>query len=143
MIPFSWAVRTAWYIFLSCGEAFPFKDLVSVDREVRSGDLVLVRLTIKNTEALRYLVIEDPLPGGAEVLEESDDSWGYWWNHREVCDEKVALFVSRLDAGSHDLFYVMRPELPGVYSALPASIFPMYAPEMRASTNEKKMEIKP
>jgi hypothetical protein len=125
------------------GEAFPFKDLALVDRSVRSGDLVLVRLTIKNSEALRYLVVEDPLPGGAEVLEETEESWGYWWNHREVRDEKVALFVSRLDAGTHDLFYVMRPELPGVYSALPASVFPMYAPELRASTSEKRLEIKP
>ncbi|MGE5706787.1 MAG: hypothetical protein ACM3YO_00505, partial [Bacteroidota bacterium] len=112
-------------------------------RTVGSGELVLVRLRLTNTERLRYLIVEDPLPAGAEVMEDLREDWGYWWNHREVRDEKVALFVSMLEPGTHDLFYVLRPEIPGIYHALPAQVYPMYLPDVRAWSGEDRFEIKP
>ncbi len=61
--------------------------------------------------------------------------------YMELRDEKVAIFVRRLLRGEHSLSYRMRAEIPGRFSALPTPAEAMYAPELRANSDEIKLRI--
>ena len=59
----------------------------------------------------------------------------------ELRDDRVALFVERLARGRHSISYRMRAETPGRFSALPTKASAMYAPELRANSDELKLRI--
>jgi hypothetical protein len=49
--------------------------------------------------------------------------------------------ICQLPQGKHSLTYKLRAEIPGKFSALPATADAMYAPELRANSDEMKLEI--
>jgi len=49
--------------------------------------------------------------------------------------------VKRLARGTHSVSYRLRAEIPGRFSALPARGFAMYAPELKANSDEIKLNI--
>jgi uncharacterized protein YfaS (alpha-2-macroglobulin family) len=59
----------------------------------------------------------------------------------ELRDNRVALFLSNLMRGRHSVSYRMRAEIPGSFSALPAVIEAMYAPELKGNSDEMKLRI--
>jgi uncharacterized protein YfaS (alpha-2-macroglobulin family) len=59
----------------------------------------------------------------------------------ELRDNRVALFVRTLARGKHSVSYRMRAEIPGQFSALPTKAWAMYAPELRANSDELKLRI--
>ncbi|NOZ27762.1 MAG: hypothetical protein GXP39_06885 [Chloroflexi bacterium] len=120
--------------------------------QAKVGDVIQVELTIIAPSDLYYLVVEDPLPAGAEAIDTSlrTTSKTYegpslqettpeveplpWWarwlpNHTELRDEKVVLFVTWLPRGTYQYTYQMRASLPGRYLVLPATAYEMYFPE--------------
>jgi uncharacterized protein YfaS (alpha-2-macroglobulin family) len=113
-----------------------------VGDNVKSGQKVLVRLTVDVKEPVRYMVLEDPLPAGAEVLDEPSGGWAYAWSSQTVRDEKMVFFQREMATGSVQFYYVMRPQIPGLYHALPPVIEGMYAPEVRARGAETRLEIR-
>lgn len=113
------------------------------------GDDVEVRLTIDAKDALNYVIIEDRLPAGFEVREARNDprfaeSSGFWdwYEHRERRDERMAFFREQLPAGRHEFRYVIYPELVGEMTALPAAIWPMYVPSLRAESGAWSLRVK-
>jgi len=105
------------------------------------GDEVEVRLTVDNREDMNFVIIEDRLPSGFEVRETKNDarfagysSYWDWYAHQERHDERMAFFLDLLPAGRHEFRYVVSPELEGDVLALPASVWPMYAPSIRAES---------
>jgi uncharacterized protein YfaS (alpha-2-macroglobulin family) len=59
----------------------------------------------------------------------------------EYRDEKVALFIRWLPRGQHSVSYRLRAEIPGRFSALPTRAEAMYAPELKANSDEIKLNI--
>ena len=59
----------------------------------------------------------------------------------ELRDEKVAFLVRRLPRGTQTISYRLRAEIPGRFSALPAQGLGVYAPELRANSDEIKLEV--
>jgi uncharacterized protein YfaS (alpha-2-macroglobulin family) len=106
--------------------------LPKLGSSVKAGERVLVRVTLTATQGYRYMVAEDPLPAGCEVLEDQPPNWGYWWDHQEYRDEKAAFFFNRLEPGTKTLYYVMRPTTQGRFRVLPPRVWAMYTPELRA-----------
>jgi len=110
--------------------------------EVKSGDLIEVELSIESKNDYEYLVFEDWKAAGMEAAEVQS---GYNRNrlgaYMELRDEKVALFVQNLPRGRHNLSYRLRAEIPGKFSALPTVAEAMYAPELRANSDEMKVVI--
>jgi len=49
--------------------------------------------------------------------------------------------VYRLMRGTHSVSYRLRAEVPGQFSALPARIEAMYAPELKGNSDEDKVKI--
>ncbi|MCC2668161.1 MAG: alpha-2-macroglobulin domain protein [Armatimonadetes bacterium] len=112
----------------------------------RVGDRILVRLTITSSQALEYLMIEDPLPAGCEVQDRGEipfPEWDYWWSNMEVRDDRVAFFTR--DYGAEEkqavLEYYLRPEHSGKIQSLPTVLEDMYNPAVRATTAESRLEI--
>ena len=59
----------------------------------------------------------------------------------EFRDERVAFFVRQLMRGKHSLSYRLRAETPGQFSVLPTKASAMYAPELKANSDEMKVKI--
>ena len=109
---------------------------------LKSGDLVEVELVIESKNDYEYIVFEDMKAAGFEPVEIRS---GYVRNglgvYMELRDEKTAFFVRSLPRGRHSLSYRLRAEIPGRFSALPTRAFAMYAPELRANSDEIKLLI--
>jgi hypothetical protein len=111
--------------------------------ELKSGELVEVELVIDSKNDYEYILIEDMKAGGFEAVEVRS---GYNGNsmgaYAEFRDNRVCFFVRSLMRGKHSVSYRLRAEIPGKFSALPAKISAMYAPELRGNSDEIKLLIK-
>lgn len=109
---------------------------------LKSGDLVEIELVVESKNDYEYIVIEDRKAAGFEPVALRS---GYHDNglrsYAEYRDEKVVFFVQRLARGRHSLSYRMRAEIPGRFSALPAKIEAMYAPELKGNSDEIKLRV--
>ncbi len=118
--------------------------------EVRVGDEVRVEVSIVAPNNLYYVVVEDPLPAGAEVVDPNlattggnnqsgllryyDHPWYWWWwnwySRSEFRDEKVVLFSDHLYQGSYLYTYTIRATLPGEFRVIPTTASEFYFPEV-------------
>ncbi|RMF33224.1 MAG: alpha-2-macroglobulin, partial [Chloroflexi bacterium] len=119
------------------------------------GDLLQVQLTLIAPHDLYYVVVEDPLPAGAEAVDTSLKTssvvgqapelrrvdprdpfagyggWGWWWfSQTELRDEKVVLFATRLPKGTYQYTYQVQLGLAGEYRVIPPTAYEMYFPEV-------------
>ena len=112
----------------------------------RAGDLVRVKLSVRTAADLAYMMLDDPLPAGAEVLSRDDleaGEWDYWYSDMIVRDELVGFFARDLPSGRHLITYDLRLELPGRYHALPTHVSCMYQPSVRAVGPGAVLEVAP
>jgi uncharacterized protein YfaS (alpha-2-macroglobulin family) len=111
--------------------------------ELKSGDLVEIELEIDSKNDYEYLVFEDMKPAGFEPV---DLRSGYTGNdlgaYVEFRDNRVVFFSRTLARGKHSVSYRMRAEIPGKFSALPTRGSAMYAPELKANSDELKIGVK-
>ncbi len=110
--------------------------------QTKSGDRIEVELLIESKNDYESLLIEDFKAAGCEAVELRS---GYNGNplgaYVEFRDNRVTFFVYRLARGKHSVSYQLRAEQPGRFSALPAKIEAMYAPELKANSDEFKLGI--
>jgi alpha-2-macroglobulin len=110
--------------------------------ELKSGELVEVELEIESKNDYEYIMFEDMKAAGFEPV---DVRSGYVREglgaYREMRDERVTFFVRRLARGKHSIAYRTRAEIPGRFSALPTKASAMYAPELKANSDEIKLVI--
>ena len=110
--------------------------------ELKSGDLVEVELEIDSKNDYEYVMFEDFKAAGFEPV---DVRSGYNGNslgaYMELRDNRVTFFVRWLARGKHSVSYRLRAEMPGQFSALPATAAAMYAPELRGNSAEMKVKI--
>jgi uncharacterized protein YfaS (alpha-2-macroglobulin family) len=109
---------------------------------LKSGELVEVELEIDSKNDYEYLIVEDFKAAGFEPVEVQS---GYNGNdlgaYVEFRDERVAFFARTLARGKHSVSYRLRAEIPGRFHALPARAQAMYAPELRANSDEIGLKI--
>lgn len=114
------------------------------------GQPVQVSLTIIAPSNLHYVVIEDPIPAGAEAVNPNltttsqvgtqprlnrerplSQGWGWWWfSNIEMRDEKVVLYATYLPRGTYQFNYVIYPGLAGEYNVIPTTGQEFYFPEV-------------
>jgi uncharacterized protein YfaS (alpha-2-macroglobulin family) len=118
------------------------RELLAEGAALRSGELVEVELEIDSKNDYEYLVFEDFKAAGFEPIEARS---GYNGNdlgaYVEFRDERVAFFARALARGKHSVSYRLRAEIPGRFHALPARAQAMYAPELRANSDEIQLRI--
>jgi uncharacterized protein YfaS (alpha-2-macroglobulin family) len=109
---------------------------------LESGDLVEVELTIESKNDYEYLVFEDMKAAGFEPVDVRSGYTGHGPGaYVEYRDNRVVFFIQRLARGTHSVAYRLRAEIPGAYSALPTRGYAMYAPELRANSDEHKLRV--
>ena len=123
-------------------------DLQPLQGEVHSGDVIAVRLSVNGSE-WRYLLVEDPIPAGAEFIQRDDlyeirnrtDWWGFWFTRREFHDDRAAFFQTYFK-GHQEYVYLLKVVNPGKFRISPASVQPMYQPSVLSTTDAAYMEVK-
>jgi hypothetical protein len=86
-----------------------------------------------------HLIFEDFKPAGLEAVSLTS---GWVRNaYMELRDEKAVFLVRRLPVGKQTVSYRLRAEIPGKFSALPATGNGVYATELRANSDEIKLEV--
>jgi uncharacterized protein YfaS (alpha-2-macroglobulin family) len=114
--------------------------------EIRSGDVLVVKLKLNGAKA-RHLMIEDPIPAGAEQVENvgnlnldytSGSDWSDWYSSREFRDNRTVFFLDYFDGGV-TLQYAMRVQVPGQFRVAPARAELMYRPSTQSNTASARM----
>lgn len=145
-----------------------FGDKCAEVNEAQVGDVVQVRLTITAPHDRYYVIVEDPLPAGAEAIDtglsttsllerdptlarltDKNDPWNYfyrwWWNwysRSEMRDDKVVLFADYLPAGTYQYVYTFRAYIPGEYQVIPTVASEMYFPEVFGRSDGRLFTIR-
>jgi uncharacterized protein YfaS (alpha-2-macroglobulin family) len=115
--------------------------------ELRSGDMIVVRLKLTGPRA-RYVMIEDPIPAGAEQVAQVSGiylnynlgQWTDWYSNREFRDNRTVIFNDYFD-GDATFQYAMRVEVPGEFKVAPARAELMYQPTVQANTSNDRLRI--
>ncbi len=133
---------------------------------VQVGEAVTVRLTLVLPSDAYYLVVEDYIPAGAEILntrlqttqlgeygepgplyDPSDpfaSGWGWWmFSAAKVYDDHIAFTAEYLPAGTYELTYTLVILQAGAYQVLPARAWLFYFPEVQGTTAGAVFEIRP
>jgi uncharacterized protein YfaS (alpha-2-macroglobulin family) len=112
--------------------------------EIKSGDLIVVKLHVTGKKA-RHLMLEDPIPSGAEQLDNvgylnldyTYKGWTDWYSAREFRDRGTVFFLDSFD-GDATLQYAMRVQIPGEFVVAPARVELMYEPATNANTSSQR-----
>ena len=111
---------------------------------LRAGQVIEVKLDLRLRQPAQYLVVEDPLPAGFEVVTEDINpwSWSYWWSGQEIHDDRMAHFLSWIHKGKQSLTYRLRAELPGELHVMPTRIYSMYLPDQGGNGREDRLRVR-
>ena len=109
---------------------------------VRIGEAILVRLTLRATRSLRHLMIEDPRLAGCEIDQLLPDGaeWPYG-THAEGRDDRAVFFLENIAEGETTIEYLIRPEIGGRFTALPATASGMYDPDLFTRSGEAQLSV--
>jgi len=145
-----------------------FGDKCAEVNEAQVGDVVQVRLTLVVPHDRYYVIVEDPLPAGAEAIDTSLDTtslleripalarvteegdlsdyfyewWWDWYSRAEMRDDKVVLFADYLPAGTYQYVYTFRAYIPGEYQVIPTVASEMYFPEVFGRSDGRLFTVK-
>ncbi len=117
--------------------------------ELHVGDVVAVRVTVAGGD-WHYLLIEDPIPAGAESISRDDlyefaskpAWWERWYVSRELHDDRAAFFQTDFYGRHHEYVYLLKIVNPGKFNVSPAMVQPMYQPSIQATTDAAIIEVK-
>ena len=111
------------------------------------GDVLAVKEAI-NGSAMRYLLLEDPIPAGTEFVQNEDSypidhrpgSWTDWFTRREFHDDHAAFFSTDFD-GRQEVFYLLKVVNPGSFRVSPARVEPMYQHGVQATSDAFQLQV--
>jgi alpha-2-macroglobulin len=129
-----------------------------------SNPVVLAHLSITVPEDTYYLVVEDFIPAGSEIVNtqlattqlgpggpegevyrEHDpfaDGWGWWYfNQPEIFGDHIRWVARYVPAGTYMLTYRLMPLQPGEFNVLPARAYQYYFPEVQGRSAGVKFTI--
>ncbi len=124
--------------------------------DLKTGQLVRVRLTVNMPRQAAYIIVEDKLPGGLEALNEKLnntshivqdyqeprydwESFGY--NYKEVRADRVSFFITEVKRGTRTFTYMARVTHAGHFVALPAEVWGMYSPNLWGRSSSTALDI--
>ena len=135
--------------------------------ELGNDKPVAARLTLVLPHNSHYVMVEDFIPAGMEILNRSlktsqqgiestdvevqfDDSdpfaegWGWWlFNEPQIRDDGILFSADFLPAGTYVLTYTLIPLQAGEYRVLPAHAWESFFPEVQGTSAGTVFEIKP
>jgi hypothetical protein len=146
--------------YFPTGAACPRGDCAPIESS-RPGELVQARLTVTVEQAAYYLLLEDYLPAGTEVLDTGlktsqlgtppegegepqqplfdprrpfKAGWGWWFfTSPRIYDDHLSWAAPYLPPGTYQLNYTLVTLQPGEYRVLPARAWMFYFPETQGT----------
>jgi uncharacterized protein YfaS (alpha-2-macroglobulin family) len=123
--------------------------LVPLQGPIHVGEIVMLRLTVSALRDQRYLLIDSPLPAGAEPVARDEvfdivpqpPWWKLSWSRRELRDSHALWFPWGLAEGPALYSALIRFTNPGVYRLGAARIEAMYQPGRFRSTGQPTLEV--
>lgn len=124
------------------------------------GALYLVTLKVATSQDRLYVVLDDPLPAGFEIvntsfetesrgdagrLAEAQAAEGGWWggfDHEEKRDDRFLLFATYLRRGVHKRTYLVRALTAGRFLLPATHCEEMYAPEVSGRTGQQWVDVR-
>jgi uncharacterized protein YfaS (alpha-2-macroglobulin family) len=119
------------------------------------GDVMRVRLEIDAQGDMAWVVVSDPVPGGATLLGsglgrdselatrgERREGWA-WPAFEERGHEAFRSYYEHLPRGRHVIEYSLRLGSPGRYALPPTRVEAMYAPETFGEVPNDAVEVLP
>lgn len=115
------------------------------------GTMARVKLTVSTNQFRSFVVVDDPLPAGFEIIntsfqttaqnldEQDRNEWNF--NHRERRDDRVLFFADELPAGVHELTYLVRITSYGSFQMPSTRVEQMYEPEVFGQTASKVVRV--
>lgn len=129
--------------------------------EMTSGKHYRVRIRVATNTNHRQVLVEDAVITGAEGIDfyldnvdttinekTEEEPTPYWrWHppfitHQEFYHDKTRFFIPEMNAGIHDFEYIVRARIPGEYEQMPPKVKEMYYPEVFATGQGARIEIK-
>lgn len=128
---------------------------------------ITARLTLVLPHDSNYVMVEDFIPAGTEILNRGlktsqqgigatdvevqfDDSdpfaegWGWWlFNEPQIRDDRILFSADFLPAGTYVLTYTLIPLQAGEFRVLPAHAWESFFPEVQGTSAGAVFEIKP
>lgn len=125
------------------------QSLVPLQGPVRVGETIMVRLTVSALRDQRYLLIDSPLPAGAEPVARDDvydispqpPWWKLSWSRRELRDSHALWFPWALPDGPTIYSAMIRFTNAGIYRMGAARIEAMYQPGLFRATEQVTLEV--
>lgn len=126
-----------------------------VPKQWSRGDLVRVRVDIDSEQALNWVALSDPIPGGASILgntardstivQQGENAYDGKNNaYPSYTERGLAFFRAYYDylpSGHFWVEYTIRLNNPGEFSLPPTRIEAMYAPEVFGQIPNSKMTV--
>ena len=111
------------------------------------GDVLAVHEAISGS-AMRYLMLEDPIPAGTEFvqnegsyeIDQRPGGWHDWFTRREFHDDKAVFFADDF-TGRQEIFYLIRVVNPGSFQISPARVEPMYQNGVQATSDALSLQV--
>jgi uncharacterized protein YfaS (alpha-2-macroglobulin family) len=136
-----------------------YRDPESEERIVSAtaGELVEVVLVVRMPEAASFMIVEDPLAGGLEALNErlnttshvaepNQELLYYWqdygYNHKEIRAGRVSFFITEMPKAIRTFTYLARATQSGHFTALPTEVWAMYEPELWGRSASGSIEVR-
>jgi alpha-2-macroglobulin len=105
---------------------------------IETGQVFDIGLEVIVDHPVEHVVINDPLPGGFEAVDESfqtatsalkakADSWQL--NFKTIYRDRIIAYADHLDPGVYSLHYLVRSVTPGTFVYPGAKVHLQYAPE--------------
>ncbi|MEP7135596.1 MAG: Ig-like domain-containing protein [Chloroflexota bacterium] len=135
--------------------------------QLASNQPISAQLTLVLPHDSYYVMVEDFIPAGMEILDRSlktsqqgvdtpevqvqyDDKdpfangWGWWlFNAPQIHDDSILYSANFLPAGTYVLTYTLVPLQAGEYRVLPAHAWQSFFPEVQGTSAGAVFEIKP
>jgi alpha-2-macroglobulin len=145
VVPSGSATRAAAYQEMAAAPA---------DQPIREGDLVLVRIDVVASSRRRFVVIDDPLPGGFETVDPTLQGGPRWLRgvlthagggttRVEHHDDRVLFFADDLAPGGYSFQHLVRATTAGTFVTPPTRVEEMYTPDTFGRTGARSVVVAP
>jgi len=109
---------------------------------LKVGDELLVKIRFTARDNFEYLVLEDYLPSGFEVVTNNAYNDYQPYAHQERWDNRMVFFFTKVRKGEmYEVAYILRAELPGRFTVKPARMECMYEPSIQGWSSPAQFTV--
>ena len=129
----------------------------------KPNQTIFVKLTLTLSESAYYLVVEDFIPAGTEIVNlrfktsqfgqqaelpydprnPFENGFGWWYfGDPQIYQDHIRWMAEFIPAGSYELIYRLIPNQTGEYRVLPAHAYAYYFPEFEGGSAGQVFEIR-